>query len=618
MEKEERTGSPLGAPHLGMDYFPVFDSRLDDSPKFRAQLQAWTERSAKFEACLRDLKERLIDYHDTGVAHNEAARNLVGKMEYLTTMVEEEKGLEEISAPIKQFTDILSKVWTFHKESNLRQTDSFAKELDDIVSNIAQVNESYEDVLLARSTSQMAAEKFSACKQSQKMSDLNAWSAPAEVALLTRTAYLKVLSQHMVSLRSCHSINMLKFMQKMMDFMLTEFSHFNFSTSLFKNLESYWDKLFHQVKDEKGTCEADLKTYTKLQKYVQKKCVKSYFEGREAVGLADFDPNLNLLRVTDALQSVLSSYQPLMGHEKKAFLKPLQQVFPNYEKELQALSKGKMKKSRSIEWELISDCEIPSSVVGDGNSVTLVRTSSADCEIHDSSTEKGGISKDLQIGGETEGEPSDPNDEEGLGGKRRPRIFSFGRKYSPLEQRQRMAPQPSLSSPLAEDGNFSVPQKSSSSTYSPKSSSHKPHALKGVLKRAKGSLVQMVTSKNQGDGTNDHYLGALGDDSSDEGSEGVESQWEEPLEPVPPSWGKYGYVMIGEKPQSGKVKWTERYCIVDHERGELLFQTDNMEKPEVLCGLLLSSAKASTQEHMDRDHCIRVSWSSFPFGVRVE
>lgn len=24
---------------------------------------------------------------------------------------------------------------------------------------------------------------------------------------------------------------------------------------LFKNLESYWDKLFKQVKDEKGTCE---------------------------------------------------------------------------------------------------------------------------------------------------------------------------------------------------------------------------------------------------------------------------------------------------------------------------------------------------------------------------
>lgn len=26
-------------------------------------------------------------------------------------------------------------------------------------------------------------------------------------------------------------------------------------TQLFKNLESYWDKLFKQVKDEKGTCE---------------------------------------------------------------------------------------------------------------------------------------------------------------------------------------------------------------------------------------------------------------------------------------------------------------------------------------------------------------------------
>lgn len=47
MEKGERVGSPLGAPHLGMDFFPVFDSRLDDSPKFRAQLQQWAERSKK-------------------------------------------------------------------------------------------------------------------------------------------------------------------------------------------------------------------------------------------------------------------------------------------------------------------------------------------------------------------------------------------------------------------------------------------------------------------------------------------------------------------------------------------------------------------------------------------
>lgn len=26
-------------------------------------------------------------------------------------------------------------------------------------------------------------------------------------------------------------------------------------SQLFKNLEAYWDKLFKQVKDEKGTCE---------------------------------------------------------------------------------------------------------------------------------------------------------------------------------------------------------------------------------------------------------------------------------------------------------------------------------------------------------------------------
>ena len=50
-------------------------------------------------------------------------------------------------------------------------------------------------------------------------------------------------------------------------------------------------------------------------------------------------------RVTDALQSVLSSYQPLISQEKKAFLRPLQQLFPGYE---EVLVKEKMKKSKSM------------------------------------------------------------------------------------------------------------------------------------------------------------------------------------------------------------------------------------------------------------------------------
>lgn len=58
MEKGERVGSPLGAPHLGMDFFPVFDSRLDDSPKFRAQLQQWAERSRKVRtAAMRNVRD---------------------------------------------------------------------------------------------------------------------------------------------------------------------------------------------------------------------------------------------------------------------------------------------------------------------------------------------------------------------------------------------------------------------------------------------------------------------------------------------------------------------------------------------------------------------------------
>ena len=49
--------------------------------------------------------------------------------------------------------------------------------------------------------------------------------------------------------------------------------------------------------------------------------------------------------MSDALQSVLSSYQPLVSQEKKAFLRPLQQLFPGYE---EVLTKEKMKKSKSM------------------------------------------------------------------------------------------------------------------------------------------------------------------------------------------------------------------------------------------------------------------------------
>ena len=198
-----------------------------------------------------------------------------------------------------------------------------------------------------------------------------------------------------------------------------------------------------------------------------------------------------------------------------------------------------------------------SSGIGDGNSVALIRTASSEDDIEDA--------KPSPV--EADNDQTDQCEEDPLGNKKRPRIFSFGRKYSPLEQRQKQGPQPSVSSPLVEDNTAVYPHRTQSTSYSPKPPSKAPHVRKGpkdLLKRAKGSLVQMVTSKPQGDYCNDHYLGTLGDmdNSSDEGVEGAESPWEEPLEPVPPSWVKYGYVMIGEKSQSGKVKWTERVSIL--------------------------------------------------------
>jgi len=39
-----------------------------------------------------------------------------------------------------QFTEILGKVWTYHDESNLRQTEAFASELEEVIQQFNQVS----------------------------------------------------------------------------------------------------------------------------------------------------------------------------------------------------------------------------------------------------------------------------------------------------------------------------------------------------------------------------------------------------------------------------------------------------------------------------------------------
>jgi len=51
---------------------------------------------------LQDFKEKLVEFHNSGVRHNHAARQLVFKIEHLGTVLEEEKGMDEVSAPFAQ------------------------------------------------------------------------------------------------------------------------------------------------------------------------------------------------------------------------------------------------------------------------------------------------------------------------------------------------------------------------------------------------------------------------------------------------------------------------------------------------------------------------------------
>ena len=167
--------------------------------------------------------------------------------------------------------------------------------------------------------------------------------------------------------------------------------------------------------------------------------------------------------------------------------------------------------------------------------------------------------------------PECPAEYSQMTSRRRARVFSFGRRYSPLEQKQKVVPTPSPSLPA--DSTIPVsnqapvaPVRSNSSPLKPGGKHNRLRGTKDLLKKAKGSLVNMVTlgrHADQNDVSGEQSLEDLNgypevaSVSSAEG-EGEESQWEEPLEPNPPSWVKHGYVMVGEKAPSGKVKWSQR------------------------------------------------------------
>ena len=122
---------------------------------------------------MNGLKEKLEDYRRTGEDHGKAARGLIENMEYLGNALDAEKGMEEISAPVKQFTEILNMVWTYHKESNMGQAEILQGILDEVSDNLGHLTELYNEVILARTTFQTAMEKFCSCKQSYKTSDVS-------------------------------------------------------------------------------------------------------------------------------------------------------------------------------------------------------------------------------------------------------------------------------------------------------------------------------------------------------------------------------------------------------------------------------------------------------------
>eukprot|EP00112_Aurelia_sp_Birch-Aquarium-sp1_P022855 Seg659.6 transcript_id=Seg659.6/GoldUCD/mRNA.D3Y31 product="Arf-GAP with coiled-coil ANK repeat and PH domain-containing protein 3" protein_id=Seg659.6/GoldUCD/D3Y31 len=247
---------------------PSFEFILEDSPEFHQSMKYWNQRSKDVRKSVSNVATNLEKYHATGINHKISGDGLCDALSDASRAF---KGDETVEEPLNKFSDAITRIECY-REMLLNQTSMLGVQpLMEISRYIKKAKELKHQVSKANENLHIAWDKFASIPNQKNLQEPAALDKAAHTMLNARENYQMKLAKYVQVLREIHTVKKSVVLQKVLEHMLAQYSFFNFSYQVLKEIEPYMTEVFNSITKQLEGFELQLKDDFKLREEVEKK-----------------------------------------------------------------------------------------------------------------------------------------------------------------------------------------------------------------------------------------------------------------------------------------------------------------------------------------------------------
>jgi hypothetical protein len=299
--------------------FPQYDATFQDHPQFRQRLEQWAGKTKKLASGLSSLADSFDRFHETGMEHYKAATSVIHNLQEIATVCQN-TSCNTISSHVEKFVESLSKIWCYY-EAFLGQTQMLnATPIRELANTFTGLTSVHEQMLQYREEHLTAAKKLCDCRHSSKLTDKSVLASLTETCFTSQRTYQLVLSKFVISLRQAHTIDMMSFMRRVLEFFLSKYAYHNYCTEVLKELEPRVNEVFGQTKSWRAHYEREMKLWNKLHICVKKNV------------LAEFQHNVG--SIPDPVETAATTWSDVAMAPLTAGRHMMKRMFPSQSKDI--------------------------------------------------------------------------------------------------------------------------------------------------------------------------------------------------------------------------------------------------------------------------------------------
>lgn len=292
--------------------FPAYDASFQDGPNFRQNLSQWALRTEKLANTFTSLADQFQRFHDSGVEHYQAATKMMCCVQDISGLCNTTLG-PAVSTPMQKISENLSNLWCYY-EVFLGQTKMVnigpIRELSTTFLNLKKL---YDELLHYREEYRTAAEKLCACRHMSRLPDKSTFTAMTESCYSAEKTYRLILSKYLTLLRQAHTKDIMVFVRRFVEHMLSLFAYFTNATTALKNVEPEVNDFFSKSRQWRAFYEEELTLWSKLHHSVQRHI------------MAEFQLNVGLIpvAVTEGNNCKVPKFKKFPSNPSKKDLKSI-------------------------------------------------------------------------------------------------------------------------------------------------------------------------------------------------------------------------------------------------------------------------------------------------------